>query len=236
MDWTSLTGSPSPLEPRVLRLLILIDQLGDNVDTGPSEETAGAANVVIRELTGEWTVLQLDYLVSHLDQLAYLLIDRFDRSQRAANERGNLVRHIRQLRQMQAPGKRGRRQHLRHQHLVIADPPSPGPWRRLDDVLADASSRGLLRVELTAENQLAYGLRRRAAELIDAHRHEGEVAHLLEVCDVLREFFPHADGDWFEHQLEDMAQSLQELRLEQPMGLEGDPLSTIFTNTFGQQL
>ncbi|MEM6797195.1 MAG: hypothetical protein AAF725_24700, partial [Acidobacteriota bacterium] len=170
-----------PLEAEALRLLTVIHQLGE-----PSSDGS-------RRLVGESTLLQLDHLVRHPPLLAHLLIHLYDTDDSWIERRLAVSRQVRQLLSLDASRSAAPRpKGLPESHL---DFPPQARWRRLDDALALASSRGLLEVGVSdgaPRPELHYEVTPAGADLLEnrVFTDGPETPRHLEICGVIREFLP----------------------------------------------
>ncbi|MEM1176884.1 MAG: hypothetical protein AAGM22_00950 [Acidobacteriota bacterium] len=229
MDWTSLIGRPRPAESDALRLLAVVHQLGESTDGGEWQ------------LRGERTLLELEHLVLQPRLLAHVLMHLFDLDPTWESRRATVSRRVRQL--IELDERRGVRVRRRGTLGASLDFPPTARWRRLDDALAAASMRGLLRVDVQGQQgagggDVVYRLQRGGARLLDDHFYtEGHAAaRQLEVSGVIREFLPRWDGEWIAQQIDEARESVSAFRYAEQIPLERSILPEIFLVTFDERL
>ena len=148
-----MIGRHRPVEQDAVRVLTLVDLLGQGPDEPPDP---GEARTIDRFIDTESQLQHLDHLVRHPIDLAYVLMDQvrsgLDPSVETETDIdarfGELALRTRRLldtapSRKQPPG--------RHRPSLLR-PFETGSWRRWDDALAVLSCRGLLRVETLSGN------------------------------------------------------------------------------------
>ena len=216
--------SSGPTDGDALRLLAVVHQLGEETETGRFR------------LDGEETLLQLEHLVQQPRLLAHLLIYLFDQTPAWTGRRATLSRRVRQLIELEE--RRGVRERRRGTLGASLDFPSLAGWRRLDDILATLSMRGLLELGVPSQGGLYFELRAAGATLLDEHFYsEGrEAARQLEVSGVIREFLPRWQGAWLAQKLDEARESVAAFRYAEQLPLERPVLPEIFLVTFDERL
>ncbi len=230
-----MVGRYRPVEQDALRVLTVVHQLGERTADEPPARWF---------IDTESQLRHLDHLVRHPIDLAYLLIDQLrTRPGRLEPPSGDLAPRVRQL--LGAP-RRGR-----HRAMLLR-PFDRGSWHRLDDALALAACRGLLRVEplTVAEGEgagageLRYRLTGGAASWLrgSVYPRQPGLAPYRERCELLREVLPESllrprspEGG-LGACLRSTAERLEDFRSDAQLRPEDDLLGRLFQSTFREML
>ena len=253
MDWTQIIGRYRPVEQDAVRVLTVIHQLGRQ-----------PADIDRWFIDTESQLQNLDHLVRHPIDLAYLVIDQVrSRGTELEASLGDLARDIRQL--LATPRRR------RHRPSRLR-PFDPGSWQRWDDILAVLGCRGLLRVEplpvppssiavpsvdhgdLFTEQgrELRYRLTADGArwltESVYPSQGDRKTPHIVasgspyrERCELLRAVLPDHLLRPRSHAtlgayLQETALRLDSYRRDEQIQLEDDLLGCLFQSTFAEEL
>lgn len=244
MDWTPMIGRRRPVEQDALRIATLVHQLG---------ERDGDRWFI----DSESRLQQLDHLVRHPIDLAYVLLDGLHRRPPEIGGCREVARQVRRL--LDGPSQPRRRRSRRR-------PFDPGSWERWDDVLGYLGCRDLLRTEpapqepepaarllgpapprqessedsdrLLAAHALRYRLTGRGARWLEESVYpvEESLAPTRERCELLRTMLPRGlDGAALDEDLAEIGRRLDAYRQEE-IRPEDDLLSHLFQATFKEPL
>ncbi len=227
MDSTPIMGRYRPVEQDAVRVLTVVHQLGEQ----PADPRRWFIDT-------EGQLQQLDHLVRHPIDLAYVLIDQV--RSRGVELEARLSDLARRMRQLLGATRRGR-----HRPSLLR-PFDPGSWRRWDDMLALLGCRGLMRIEPLTDAQttgeLRYRLTDRGARWLgDSLPLQGALEDCRERCRLLRVVLPacllrpRSHGALGRY-LRDTAQDLDAYRGDQQIRPEDDLLAGLFLSTFAEEL
>ena len=217
-----MIGNGRPVEQDALRILTIVHQLGERPDRRWF-------------IDSEHLLRPLDHLVRHRIDLAHVLMDQVRaRPSQLAPRRAELARRVRQL--LAAPPQP-------HHRQAVLRPFEPGPWERLDDVLAYLGCRGLLQVESLPSHAVRFRLTDQADRWLrrSVYPAADGLAPCRERCALLRDVLdpdllrPEGEPE-LDAYLQQIDRRLATLRREEQIPLEEDMLSRLFQISFLEPL
>ena len=222
MDWTAMIGHHRPVDQDAVCVSTVVRQLGDQaaddrwfIDT-------------------ERRLQQLEHLVRHPVDLAYLVMHQVRRDPELGARRSDLSRQVREV-----LGAQGRQKRRRPVHRPFA----PGSWKRGDDALAHLACRDLLRIEPLPPKDLRYLLTVRGEQWLEESVYAGtrDRHPYLRRCRLLRSALPDRllgsrGAAPLDDDLRETGRHLESVRQEEQIRLEEDLLDRVFQATFLESL
>lgn len=218
MDLTHVIGKRRLREQDAARILIILSELG----------TPASAQGE-RVLETEVYLQKLDYLVRSPADLAYVLIDRFEKNAKFSDQKSACMATVRHL----ATAREPRLRTMGMQKFWY------GPWEKLDDVLAFLECRELVRVEPRsgAGGGLTYTVTAKGTEAVRRmYSNWGVMKYYSEQCRVISIWLAELRGTALKDYLYAVLTRIDSADLGKEIPSHGDLVPRRFTEVFGEAL